>query len=98
MTLSDDLLPIYDLEIALGNKVARIDEPAGTTCPLAIVFRDPLHFDLVSTKLQLMQSVHRWRNDDPHYPLEAGYSSSISRHAIAGPQSLTTRPLKPGSL
>jgi len=87
MQLSDDLLLIHDLEIRLGNQVIRIDEPAGTACPLAVVFRDPLHFEAIATQLNLPDSVDRWKNEDLHYPLEEGYYSRTSRHTIAGPYS-----------
>lgn len=83
-SLSNDLVPIYDLELKLGNKVLRTDSPAGTICPLAIIFRDPLHFEEIKS-LKLPASVTKWTNDDPHYPLETGFSSSVSKHAIAGP-------------
>lgn len=85
MKLSDDLRPIHDLEIELGNAVVRIDAPAGTACPLAVVFRDPIHFEAAAARLALPDSVDRWINRDPHYPIEEGYYSKISRHTLAGP-------------
>ena len=84
--LSKDLKPIYELELQLGNEVLRVDSPAGTTCPLAVIFRDPLHFDEINRHLNLSPSAVRWSNSDSHYPVESGYYSSVSRHAIAGPQ------------
>jgi len=35
--ISVDLLPVLDWALSQGNKVLRVDEPAGTTCPLAVV-------------------------------------------------------------
>jgi hypothetical protein len=83
--LSADLRPIYDLELHLGNEVVRVDRPAGSACPLAVICRDPLHFAEIKKRLSLPESVSRWSNDDAHYPSEAGFSSSVSGHAIAGP-------------
>lgn len=82
--LSQDLLPIYQLELKLGNQVERVDSPAGTLCPLAVVFREPLHLQEIA-KLHLPPSVSQWSNFDPHYSMETGYSSSVSKHAISGP-------------
>jgi len=82
--LSDDLEPIYQLELQLGNQVVRVDTPAGTACPLAINFRDPLHLAEIA-KLKLAPSVSQWSNADPHYPKETGYRSNTSKHALAGP-------------
>jgi hypothetical protein len=84
--LSADLLPIYEFELKLGNQVARTDIPAGTECPLAVVFSAPLHFAEIAKNLRLPPSVNQWTNDDPHYPLEAGFGSTLSKHAIAGPK------------
>ena len=83
--LSDDLRPIYEFEIQSGNQVVGVGSPAGTACPLAIIFRDPLHFQEISDRLDLPASVIRWDNTDSHYPIESGYLSNVSRHAIAGP-------------
>jgi hypothetical protein len=83
--LSSDLQPIYELELTLGNAVARVDRPAGTECPLAVIFRDPLHFGEIHHRLKLPASVKEWNNADPHYPSEAGFYSTTSKHALAGP-------------
>lgn len=85
ISLSNDLMPIYQLELQLGNQVARVDTPAGTLCPLAVIFREPLHLDEIGKRLKVAASVTKWVNDDPHYPLETGFASNISKHAIAGP-------------
>ena len=85
ISLSDDLLPIYHLELQLGNQVVRVDSPAGTLCPLAVIFRDPLHFEEIGRRLPIAASIARWTSSDPHYPLESGFSSTISNQAITGP-------------
>ena len=51
--LSEDLLPIYRLELQLNNEVVRIDEPAGSTCPYAVIFKLPLHKRQIEMELQL---------------------------------------------
>ena len=45
--LSRELWPIFDLEIALGNEVAYVAEPAGTACPYAVSFQRPLHLQAI---------------------------------------------------
>ena len=84
-TLSADLRPIYAYEISMGNEVERTDIPAGTECPLEVVFRRPLHFEGIARDLTLLPEVERWENHDQHYPLEAGFRSRSTRHSIAGP-------------
>lgn len=83
--LSTDLQAIYDLEISLGNTVARIDEPAGSICPYAIIFATPLHLDEINSQIALPPTVEFWISTDPHYPLENGYSCEKTHHVIAGP-------------
>ncbi len=85
MQLSKYLQPIYDLIIASGNKVERIDEPAGTKCPLAIIFKNKINKEVIEQKLKLLPNVQYWENKDSHYPLEAGYSCKVTGHVIAGP-------------
>ena len=84
-SLSLHLQPIYDMEIALGNTVNRIDEPAGSNCPLAIVFHKPLHKNAIESRLSLPASVKWWENHDTHYSIEGGYVCDETRHTVAGP-------------
>lgn len=85
MRLAPVLQPIYDLEVRLGNSVDYIAEPAGTACPYAVVFKQPLHKSQIHAELTLPESVCYWESHDPHYPIEAGYQCAISRHTVAGP-------------
>lgn len=83
--LSANLRPIFELELRLGNQIARVDEPAGTSCPLAVVFASALHFDAIGRDLTLSESVERWVSRDPHFRLEAGFLCKDTRHCLAGP-------------
>ena len=83
--LSEDLLPIYQLELDRGNEIARIDEPAGTECPYAVMFKMPLHRREIESELKLAASVKYWESRDWHYETSAGYFSETTRHAVAGP-------------
>jgi len=83
--LSANLLPIYELELRLGNSVNRVDEPAGTTCPFAVIFQQPLHFKEAEDAGIVPPAVRRWEIHDPHYPPEAGFLCEETRHALAGP-------------
>lgn len=83
--LSKDLIPIYELELDRGNEVARIDEPAGSNCPYAIVFKNPLHKNDIETSLSLAPQVRFHEVRDSHYAKESYYFSERSRHAVGGP-------------
>lgn len=85
INLSVDLSPIYEIELTLGNMVARVDQPAGTECPLAVVFKCPLHHDEISKSLSLPATVRYWECTDSHYAIESGYQCEKSRHTISGP-------------
>ncbi len=78
---------IVDLELQKGNKVLRIDEPAGSKCPCSIVFKFPLHFQEIKESLALSSAVEEWGNKDPHYPIERGFFCNETQHSIAGPTS-----------
>ena len=88
--LSEDLRGIYDLEIELGNELSHVEEPAGSACPYAVVFKRPLHLEAIHQRLTLSDGVKFWESRDPHYSIEAGFASATSRHSIAGP-------IEPGS-
>jgi hypothetical protein len=83
--LSADLRPIFDLEIARGNEVSHIEEPAGSTCPYAVIFKQPLAKSQILAELKLPPHVRFWESRDPHYSIEAGFYSDVSQHSIAGP-------------
>lgn len=82
--LSPTLLPIYDLEISKGNIIERVDKPAGTLCPLAVIFKKTLHYVEIKD-LRLQPEVQKYENKDRHYPLESGFFCKRSRHVVAGP-------------
>ena len=83
--LSVNLQPIFEYEIGRGNSVERIDRPAGTNCPLAVIFARPLDIEGFTRTHRLPQTVNTWANRDKHYPLEDGYVCEKTRHALAGP-------------
>lgn len=83
--LSADLVPIYEYEIGIGNCVKRVDYPAGTRCPLAVVFEKRLDIKGYLAKHGLPDQVEIWENRDSHYSIEKGYFSETSNHAISGP-------------
>jgi len=83
--LCRELRPIFDLEIELGNRVAFVAEPAGTSCPYAVSFEQPLHLSEISARLELPETIKFWECRDTHYAIEAGFYSETSRHSVAGP-------------
>jgi len=83
--LSSALKPMVDYELSVGNEIERIDRPAGTRCPLAVVFKKPLDFKGFEDKNGKPRGVEKWENRDRHYDLEAGYVCERTRQAIAGP-------------
>jgi hypothetical protein len=84
--LTPALQPIYDFELAQGNRVVRIDEQAWTECPLAVVFKNPLHKTEIDAKLSPPPHLHWFEDTDPHYSVdgEGGYKCSETGHAIIG--------------
>ncbi len=83
--LSPSLQAIYDLELSLGNSLDRVEEPAGDRCPLAIIFKRPMHKAKIESTLSLPTIVKWWECRDPHYPIQGGYVCEETHHAIAGP-------------
>ena len=83
--LSKNLQDIFAFEIARGNTVERVDQPAGTGCHLAVIFKQPLDIKGFVSSYSLPNGVETWENRNKHYPVEAGYVCEKTRHAIAGP-------------
>lgn len=83
--LSKTLKPLLDFELARGNEIERVDRPAGTKCPLAVIFKKPLDFKGYTDSNGSPSGVSKWENRDRHYPLEAGYVCEKTRQALAGP-------------
>lgn len=83
--LAEDLRPILAFELARGNTVVRVDRPAGSLCPLAVILARPLDIVGFRASHDLPPSIDTWENHDSHYPLEAGCICERTRHALAGP-------------
>jgi hypothetical protein len=83
--ISENFRVLVAHELALGNPIARIDQPAGTRCPLAVNFVKPLDFSGFARLHQLPVGVETWENRDAHYDIQAGYICTRTRHVIAGP-------------
>lgn len=83
--LSSTLKPIVDFELSIGNEIERIDRPAGTRCPLAVVFKKPLDFRGFEELNGKPKGIDRWENRDRHYDVESGYVCEKTRQAIAAP-------------
>ena len=83
--LSNTLKGIYDYEIGRGNRVERVDRPAGSNCPLAVIFHAPFDVSGFVTIYGLPDGVKTWENRDRHYPLEKGYVCERTGHALAAP-------------
>jgi hypothetical protein len=83
--LSERLRSIVEYELARGNSIVRVDKPAGTRCPLAVVFAKPLDITGFKGGAALPPGIDTWENRDRHYPLETGYVCERTRHAISGP-------------
>ena len=88
--LTENLKPIVDYEISRGNKILRIDCPAGTLCPLAVVFEKSLDIAAFIKKYGMPDKVEIWSNTDRHYPLEKGYVCEKTRQALSGPLSMSS--------
>ncbi len=73
------------LELANGNTILRIDIPAGSKCPLAIVFCDTLKIWGTPATGEFDPCVRYWESKDPHYEIEAGFICDIHRHVMSAP-------------
>ena len=83
--LAESLQGIVAFELSRGNSIIRVDRPAGTRCPLAVIFARPVDINGFRAQGALPSGVETWVNRDAHYPLESGYVCDRTRHAIAGP-------------
>lgn len=83
--LSEGLRPILEYELARDNKIERVDRPAGSNCPLAVIFLEPLDVKGFLSTQNMPSAVRTWENRDRHYPLEKGFVCERTHHAIAGP-------------
>jgi len=83
--LSKNLQVILEFELARGNSIARIDPPAGTRCPLAVILSGSLDILGFRATHSFPTAVATWENRDTHYPLETGYVCEQTWHTIAGP-------------
>jgi hypothetical protein len=83
--LSRNLQLIAQYELARGNEIERIDRPAGSASPLAVVFARPLDFDGFGKRHSLPPNVRTWSNRDRHYDLEDGYVCDSTHHVLSGP-------------
>ena len=88
--LSPALAPILAAELARGNRVVRVDVPAGTRCPMAVVLALPLDRRAIESGAGLPSTVRFWESRDLHYPVEAGYVCESTRHTLAGPIGTTS--------
>jgi hypothetical protein len=75
------------MELDAGNSVIRIDEPAGTLCPLAVVMKNPLNRNRLSTVARGIPTIFWHENGDRHYEMNGmgGYASKASGQFLYGP-------------
>ena len=85
--LCEHLRPVVELELKLGNTIKRVDAPAGTRCPLAVVFVKPLHRSEIDRGVAPAEPVIWHESSDPHYEIggTAGYFCEEVRHFVYGP-------------
>jgi hypothetical protein len=83
--LSTKLQQALQFELERGNSIERIEQPAGTKCPLAVVLAKPLDIAGFKSAHGLPPGVETWESRDRHYPVQAGYVCERTRHALAGP-------------
>lgn len=83
--LSTQLEGVLEFEVKRGNQIERIDRPAGSTCPLAVILKQSLDVAGFVSANGMPAGVRTWENRDRHYPLEKGFVCEKTKHAIAGP-------------
>ncbi len=60
-SLSKTLQVVLSFELARGNTVVRVDQPAGTRCPLAVVLAKPLDIAGFKESHGLPPMVNTWK-------------------------------------
>jgi hypothetical protein len=85
--LCDHLRTVVDLELQLGNTIRSVDAPAGTRCPVAVVFLNVLHRTEIERVLRPTAPISWHDNADPHFEVAgtAGYFCEEDRHFVYGP-------------
>ena len=85
--LSPNLQVIYDIEVALGNTLVRVDEIDGSIPQMVVVFKNPLHRSEIETKTRILPPVYWMEERDEHYSrtAEGAYKCEDTGHAIVGP-------------
>ena len=76
--LSSNLQVIYDLEMALGNVVVRVNDTP--SLPLIVVFKEPLHRSQIESDVTI-ESPIRWYSVGAF----AGYVSEDTGQSVQGP-------------
>lgn len=84
-TRAPTLHEVFQFELARGNRVERIDAPAGTLCPYAVALTKPLQRAEIEKQLALPPSLRWWESRDPHYAIEAGYVCEEHPHTLTVP-------------
>ncbi|MGC3972447.1 MAG: hypothetical protein QM775_35415 [Pirellulales bacterium] len=69
-----------------GNRVAHTCENAYTRCVLQVSLVEPLDRAAIEAVVAVPSFVEYWANDDPHYPLDAGYHCGTCLHSVEGPR------------
>jgi hypothetical protein len=83
--LSSGLVPIFKIELSLGNTIERVLLSENTECTYTIILKNKINHKEIRNRLELSSDVRIWRNKDRHYEPESGYICSRTNHAIIGP-------------
>ena len=85
--ISDDIRAIVEYELDNGNEIVRVDQPAGTKCPVAVILKFPFRIRKSRADGVVSATVSWWEYEDAHYPADwsCGFKSVKSSHAVAAP-------------